>query len=614
MSYPNLVPDINHLKVNVLQLFVSITACFHVMDTLDLIYYHSPLQVLICKSCESTFATSIRAHIRTFHKEIPLSRRQIKEYEASFQASPHISDRVVLRNLQPSAQDPAIPHLHLYLNGILCLCCDGQKQPYVCRSETHMRQHLRLVHKRQPHRPGHRYKHDIIQTWQEEGVVRAPVACQTLFKASSNRRLFPVLAPVLLTTLDRTARPANGLDKPDGKVAVCPQSSLSLEALIEENLARATSSSKNVQDAFQLQVHPTSEQHRWLQCTEWARFLAGHSLRAAVRLLDLPMEYRSDDNFNAEGGQGDRVLRNILTSLARLVERARRTMSDGKLNVFDQHRLNSFLPHRTSTKPFFHQLQDKSYQKYIKVAQKMICFVYRRAWEGTGPDLTFQLTEDQMAALTKTVHTATLLQNTLNDEKDPEHMEQTRIRLEDNLLILYTSLLDHALYGDIYESPVVGFFAVLAIQETDSGVPLPQPRLCEAVDYTPHLSAFIKISQLLVAERAILAVQRDEFDYPGLALEAMQHRFMVEGTRSPICWVQKLRAYGKAIKDTTTSIGHIHWSDDSETLSYQDTQFTMTQLRSLMATELEMAQNQLSELLLIYPDDDRAMVVPPLSL
>ncbi|KAM6513638.1 hypothetical protein FALCPG4_016021 [Fusarium falciforme] len=200
------------------------------------------------------------------------------------------------------------------------------------------------------------------------------------------------------------------------------------------------------------------------------------------------------------------------------------------------------------------------------------------------------------------------------NENDLEYMEKIQTRLEDDLLILYTSLLDHALYRDIYESPVVGFFAVLAIQETDSGVPLPQPRLCEAINYTPHLSAFIKISQLLVAERALLAVQRDEFDYPGLALEDMQHRFMVEGTRSPVCWAQKLRAYGKAIKDTTTSIGHIHWSDDSETLSYRDTQFTMTQLRSLVATELEMVQNQLSELLLIHPDDDREMVVPPLSL
>ncbi|ESU08354.1 hypothetical protein FGSG_11579 [Fusarium graminearum PH-1] len=82
-----------------------------------------------------------------------------------------------------------------------------------------------------------------------------------------------------------------------------------------------------------------------------------------------------------------------------------------------------------------------------------------------------------------------------------------------------------------------------------------------------------------------------------------------------MCWAQKLRAYGKAIKDTTTSIGHIQWSDDDETLWYKDTQFTMTQLRSLVSTELEIAQAQLSDLFLIHPDDDdRDLVVPSLSL
>ncbi|KAJ4129463.1 hypothetical protein NW765_016336 [Fusarium oxysporum] len=291
-------------------------------------------------------------------------------------------------------------------------------------------------------------------------------------------------------------------------------------------------------------------------------------------------------------------------------------MSDGRFNVFDQHRLNSFLPRRTSGRPFFYKLQDKTYKKYVRVAQKLICFVYRRAWARTGPSLPFRLTEVQMDALNNTVHTSTALQNILIDgERDHEYMEEIWTRLEDNLLIFYVSLLGHALYRDIYESPIVGFLAVLAIQETDHGITLPQPRLYEAISYTPYLSAFIKISQLLVAERALLAVQRDEFEYPGLALEDMQHRFMVEGTRSPICWAQKLGAYGKAIKDTTTSIGHIQWSDDDETLSYKDTQFTMTQLRSLVTTELEIAQAQLSDLFFIHPEDeDRELVVPSLSL
>jgi hypothetical protein len=170
------------------------------------------------------------------------------------------------------------------------------------------------------------------------------------------------------------------------------------------------------------------------------------------------------------------------------------------------------------------------------------------------------------------------------------------------------------LYGDVYDSLVVGFTAVLAVQETHEGVLLKRPRLSEAVRYTPYLSAIVKISQLLVAERALLAVERDEADYPAQALEEMQVRFMVHGTRSPLCWVQKLRAYGKAIQDTTTSLGRISWSDDGEVITYKTMRLTMTLLRGVVAATLASAQKQLADLLLVHPDEDREAVVPPLSL
>jgi hypothetical protein len=60
-----------------------------------------------------------------------------------------------------------------------------------------MREHLHLVYGRQSYRRGQRYKNGIIEAWQKEGVARAPVAYQTLFKSSSYRRYFPVLAPEL---------------------------------------------------------------------------------------------------------------------------------------------------------------------------------------------------------------------------------------------------------------------------------------------------------------------------------------------------------------------------------------------------------------------------------
>jgi hypothetical protein len=116
-------------------------------------------------------------------------------------------------------------------------------------------------------------------------------------------------------------------------------------------------------------------------------------------------------------------------------------------------------------------------------------------------------------------------------------------------LLLCIALLDHQLHGNIYDSIIVGFLAVLGIKAKGS--------YHEALAYTTHLSAFVKMAQLLVVQRAVVAVEEDEVDYPSDIIDVMQDRFMVFGTRSPMNWVLKLRGLGKKIRDTTTGLGHI---------------------------------------------------------
>uniref|UniRef100_A0A0D2YKC3 Uncharacterized protein n=1 Tax=Fusarium oxysporum (strain Fo5176) TaxID=660025 RepID=A0A0D2YKC3_FUSOF len=122
------------------------------------------------------------------------------------------------------------------------------------------------------------------------------------------------------------------------------------------------------------------------------------------------------------------------------------------------------------------------------------------------------------------------------------------------------------------------------------------------------------MGQLLVAERALLAVELDEADFPASAVEEMQDRFMTKDARSPISWSLKLRAYGFAVKDNTTSLGYIMWSDDDEILSYKKMHFSMTGLRDLVSAEVEAAQNQLADLLLVPSDTERKHMVPQFSL
>jgi hypothetical protein len=79
-------------------------------------------------------------------------------------------------------------------------------------------------------------------------------------------------------------------------------------------------------------------------------------------------------------------------------------------------------------------------------------------------------------------------------------------------------------------------------------------------------------------------------------------------------WALKLRAYGKKIQNTTTALGHIIWSDDGEELNYKALELTMTSLRRFISDQVEVAQGQLQELLLVNPEESREDVVPPLAL
>jgi hypothetical protein len=58
--------------------------------------------------------------------------------------------------------------------------------------------------------------------------------------------------------------------------------------------------------------------------------------------------------------------------------------------------------------------------------------------------------------------------------------------LDKATLLFCIVLLDHAFYKDIYDSVIVGFLAVLGIRNDGC--------FLEAINYTSHLSAFIKIA------------------------------------------------------------------------------------------------------------------------
>lgn len=110
--------------------------------------------------------------------------------------------------------------------------------------------------------------------------------------------------------------------------------------------------------------------------------------------------------------------------------------------------------------------------------------------------------------------------------EEPNAQKQIEAALDRAYLLLCISLLDQNIRGSHFESLVLSFLAVLGIDDKkDCGFHGP-------LAYSPQLSKFIKIVQMLVIERAILAADEGAIEYPSDLLDEMRQRFTVRGSRS----------------------------------------------------------------------------------
>lgn len=136
------------------------------------------------------------------------------------------------------------------------------------------------------------------------------------------------------------------------------------------------------------------------------------------------------------------------------------------------------------------------------------------------------------------------------EEADDSAYGQTQSALDWACLLFCVSLLDHDLKRDLFESVVVGFLAVARID-------FPKRVFKQPSDYTPLLSGLIKIGQMLVMQRAVVAVEDGDIGHSSDMLDKMHERLITGESRLPLECAIWLRAYGKKIKNTTTSSGHI---------------------------------------------------------
>jgi hypothetical protein len=174
------------------------------------------------------------------------------------------------------------------------------------------------------------------------------------------------------------------------------------------------------------------------------------------------------------------------------------------------------------------------------------------------------------------------LQRLLGSDTSPtkgegEGVEEVVCDLDRACLQLCIALLNHTLKGDHFESVVLSFLAVLGIDENLGGV------FRGPLSYSPDLSKFIKIAQMLVVQQSVFAAEDGEVEHPSDMLDEIRERFMVRGSRTAFNWACRLRSYAKKIVSNTTSLGYITWSEDGGSVTYKDTGFSMDALRKFIS-------------------------------
>lgn len=299
----------------------------------------------------------------------------------------------------------------------------------------------------------------------------------------------------------------------------------------------------------------------WLELTRWYKYLHGHSLYDTVKLADPPR------------ARTEPLLGVLCESVDQIVERAHHFVCEDRINVFDQARINSFLLRpRATDRPLMVSLLKSTYKTYKATWKRLICFAHRMVQPDQPIRLRYKFNAAKMMQYDRMLASA---ERVANDESAcSDHDRETTARLDHDCHAFCISLLDHDLKACLFESTIIGSLAVLGIDEV-KGV------LRDAYHYTPILSGFIKISQLLVVQYAVESAADGDMAHPADVLDDLRDRFMLHGTPSRAKTIQQqfrpvwrmirlsgeiLKLSGKLAESSTRSKGG-RWRTSTESWS-----------------------------------------------
>jgi superfamily II DNA helicase RecQ len=298
----------------------------------------------------------------------------------------------------------------------------------------------------------------------------------------------------------------------------------------------------------------------------------------------------------------------------------------GQAALFEAHRKEQG---KKPTKPFNSRMDKTTFRQYTGYWNQLLSYVVRTDNVDEAKRPRFKFTSKQQDTFDQLMDAVDQVVE-FPGEKEGENVKvyhELKKHVQDQVLQFCITLLDHELADNQYKSVIISGLAALGLHEGG--------RWANAEDYTPKLSAVIKLARLMVIQKAYTTRQQsiatkvrrgmsqvdaEESTRSHVKLvQSMTRKFMMltsdDGEPTPMDWMLDTRTYGLHIRYSTPAEGTVSWK--GETILYQEIQFTMEQVRGMVhGLVAETRQRLIRDLLMLELDpygEVKGQRLPPID-
>ncbi|TQV90208.1 DNA helicase [Cordyceps javanica] len=591
-------------------------------------FIHDPkFPFLFCGPCRWAIARAeVATHLSKHHQDISIVNR--KAVAQAIEKVPDVVDtQAELIDYELPDREAPILHIHPpQTDGLRCRAC-----PYVVRTVRNMQQHCREQHgwvndwKR-----GRRMRVNVPSARQVPWT--ADIHCQRLFAGGPASHWFEVQK-----TAERPEQDGGSNSRTtDAEDNVCTFQNMMRDM---GTTFQAMAAAEKIQEDDQKR-----EANAWLGRVGWAQHLEGLHPKP---LFEMGGPVQEDEG----------ALQQLCESMERVLDAAKFACHRRRVGLATMFEINRREANKRASRPFDARMESDSWKRYKETWIQMICIIYRAeqmddekrppyvmtdeqgdawdAWESSAQarsQAACRQVQDEAQTRREAMYRSLTPNNTSAGSSASRSSTPATVaeavdddEFDRQGLAAMMQFLDHDIKDDEYSSAIISAMAVMGIEAEEGG-------WCGPMNYTPKMSAIIKVARMLAVYsahqarkediRRVIDANRERRSAQGSdgvvlteetakqrvagvfpRVRKMVRRFMTrigeDSDQYPVLmeWILETRTYGMHIRFNTTAAPTVDWQ--GETLRFQQTKVEMTQLASMFHGMVDEARNMLEELALM---------------